>query len=492
MTCEQTFDLGSVKRGNQMHQRTVWVSARVVALTLVLCFAPRVEAQCRETACDFQSTRTIIREDLWRGSTCDLLTVEGLDRRYYDTASPVRAPIHFVRGVCLVERLSRGMSGYASEGQRLGPWESAIAELQQAQSTALLPSQRHVAALFEGIAHCKAMDELARKGTQEGSDRRCAHRSMAKASFSRLDMAGLDLTYAEPQNAARFDAVIEDMLACQESHLHAREAAACGIRHAPTEGELAGVVAQASDQVLPRYFGSDGVNAKGEKAVSPVVAMIGRKIQEAQAASEGSREAFSALQKKRDQLLANYQRLAGRLCGGRVSSGAKGGDEQPCSFPGIGRMYDAYDAAIQEVAKYIAFVEQSAEGLLRDESTPDVSKSVRDSARAASETVALLAPKREALRGLKDDLTRLSVDPLGGETIRRACRLLVCDIYEDFDIREDRACRSVDPDSPTRQTLRAVNPLCGPNKVKESLVPGVTVESLCRSVGFEPVAASCN
>ena len=460
------------------------LTGALVALLVTLGLDASASA-CSENECDFRPDHTVIRADLWK-TACDAAGPRALDSRHYGQG--VRAPASFMRGVCLVERMAHGLPVYgAAADPTRTPVEHAISELQQAQSAALLPSQRHTAALLEGVMHCKAITELAQKRAPEGSDRRCYHRAAAKASFARVDLAGLSITYPEPENATRYDVLVETMLACQETLL-AREAAACGIRHAATASELQQIVARAGDEVLPRYFGADSQNADGEKAISPVTAMIGRKITEAQAASDGSQRAFDGLRAKRDQLLRNYQLLAARICEG---GGGSAPGERSCSFPGMGRLLAAYDAAIQEVAKYTAFVEQSVEGLLRDETTPDVSKNLADSLRAARETVARLAPKHEALSALKDDLARLAVDPQGTETIRRACRLLFCDIYGDLEFRVSRACVSTDPASSSGELLITRNPLCSASRGKAEIAPGFSAESICRAAGFDPASPSC-
>ena len=460
------------------------MAAMVVALALTgPTHAAAQASACSETTCDFQSSKTVIRADLYRVE-CDKLAVDKLDRRYYGPPG-IRAPANFVRGVCLFERIARGLKPLNTQAEGgLSASESAIGALQQAQSTALLASQRTTAALFEGMLHCGELDTLDKKGAAAGSARRCQHRAMAKASFARVDMSGLSLSYLP--DGGRFDQIIEGMITCQEKHLHVREAAACGTLVTASADQLKQVVDVAADAVLPQYFGEDVQTKDGNKAVAPVTAMLARKVSEATAATEGSQAAFARLSAKRDELVKTYQALASKLCGARRMVDP----QAPCAFSGMGNLVSAYEAAVEEVTKYTTFVEQAVEGLFRDDTSPDVRRKLAENLKAANEAVALLAPKQAALTSLASDLTRLAVDPQGTETVRRACKILYCDMHASRLVRLDTACRSVDQTS--SQPLSLSNSLCDATGARAILPSSsATAVSLCREAGFERAPSSC-
>jgi hypothetical protein len=426
-----------------------------------------------------ESDHTKLRSELWRDD-CEKLDVSKLDRRHY--APGVRTPTHFLKGVCLFERISRNLlPGLVGRG--LTPIENAIEQLQKAQSTALLPAQRTSASLFEGVLHCKQLDAFAAGSVKPSMERRCFHRSAAKASFARVDLSGFALTYEEGTPSKRFEQVVDEMLVCQGKHLHVSEAASCGMLIAPSARELAKVADDASAQVFPRFFGSDAQES-AESAVSPIAGMMSRRLREATAAATGSDEAFAALERKNAQVQANTGVLDSILCNGLE-----------CIPGAVGKMRATYEAAIQTAITYKAFVDRSIQGLLLDENKQDVSKRVTENQTEATEQVKRVAQLRPRIEGLRDDLTRLSVDTQGTATVQRACQLLFCEIYRGGAWLTN-ACRSVDPSSPTREPMARTTPLCQTDPARQLILGagtgGATATTICREAGFDPILADCS
>ena len=139
-----------------MRRPIIRLSVQLGAVLSALLASPPSGRACSEKACDFQTDQTNVRADLYQ-KECDALDVAKLDQAHY--GPDVRAPVDFVKGVCIFERLSRGLSPFAqTAGRTTSPVESAIDALQKAQSTAMLTAQRTTASLFEGILHCRQLD----------------------------------------------------------------------------------------------------------------------------------------------------------------------------------------------------------------------------------------------------------------------------------------------------------------------------------------------
>lgn len=469
-----------------------WTTGRIAALGVglvvggMLRAAPVAAESCAVADCDFQVERTLIRENLWQGP-CGQALIARLDRKYHGDVG-VRAPLHFVRGVCLFERISRGMEALDKPDEGgTKPVTRAIDELQKAQSTAMLPAQRSAAALFEGLMHCKQLDVIAE--SQRGSTRdarreeRCVHRSMAKASFTRVDLAGLDIRYVEPASRARFDQSIEAMVGCQATHLHDGAASACGALITPSRRQLEEVGGRAANEVLPRYFGAVPDQPDGKQLVPPVSALLSRKVDEAKRAGDGSREAYAKLRARNDQLIKNYGTLQERLCE----------DKPSCPTALVGQLRERYGDALVQADKYAKLIERFKGGLFLDENKVDVRAQLAKNESAAQAEIARLAPKLSALSALGTELARLAVDPSGSAAVLRGCKHLFCDIRAGAPIRLDNACSSVDP-SISRDPLARWNPLCGKD-VEAQAIPGrmgATTASICREVGFDPVMSACN
>jgi hypothetical protein len=459
-----------------------WIGA-----VLALLWAADTRAQaCRESECDFQSASTVLRDNVWRADCGEGLTAR-LDPRFY--GGTLRPPVSFVRGVCLFERIARGLVPLdAPDPRGMRPVVRAIAELQSAQSSAISFSQRQVAALFEGLLHCKQLDQLAALDAAPGTpswEQRCMHRSMAKANFARVDLVALELRYADAADQGRVGQSIDGMLACQSAHLHSAAAARCGTSTTATTSELQRVADVAAGAILPRYFGQVPGATEGPVAVPPVTALLARKIGEATAASQGSREAFAALRTERDAVQGQHDTLETKLCEG---------DAQRCLPGAVAALFSTYETAVVRVSEYLAFVRQALAGLFLDGGKEDLNKVVAENLRAATDSVKLLEPKQAPLQQLRDDLTRLGADARGDATLRRACKLLFCDIWGGPRLRVDNACRAVDPASPTRAPLAATNPLCKADPAAQLVLgPGsASSASICREVGVEPGPTACN
>jgi hypothetical protein len=461
---------------------TYWhVALSMLCGTVTLLSSARAHAaSCNERDCDFQEDSTVIRSNLWSGPCPAVMS--RLDPVHH--GDDTRAPPNFVRGVCLFERVMRGLELLDQADTRgMRPVTRAIEELQKAQSVPMLPAQRAAAALFEGLMHCKQLDAIAAAGsatTGYGTmERRCAHRAMAKASFARVDHAGLDIRYADPESAPRIDQNIESMFTCQATHLHDGQASRCGMLLSANARELDGVASDVAKDVLPRFFGEVPNDPDGKKLVPHVTALVLRKIEEASTAAQGSREAFERLHAQNEAVRTNLATLDKRLC-----------NDPSCPPGAVGALLSAYKSAIQSVARYITFIDQFMAGFFNDANKDDARGALDKTLVEARNTVSAFVTKRPAVQTLKDDLTRLSTDPSGTDTVLRACRLLFCEIYAGPRIRLDNACRSVDPVS--REPLLVRNPLCAADVTKQVIgTTGATTASICREAGFNPALAVC-
>jgi hypothetical protein len=342
----------------------------IACATLWLLDSSRASA-CDDTTCYLTVAHTIIDESVWSQPCAE----QKLDVEHYPQTN-LRAPGHFVRGVCLFERGSRAQT--PQQDPDPNPTASAlraIDELQSAQGVALQSSQRMTAALLEGLLHCGQLDALgpvdAVTPNLEVAERRCFHRAQAKASFARVDLAKLDLRYDEADASggasagakadpnARTYQLIDRMVSCQSAQL-LRSEPACGGLLSVSGEQLDQVTTTVASEILPRYFDAADFNAKPEdagNASSHVTAMLARKIADASKATDGSRDAYKQLRAQSQQLSAAEQLLEPRL-----------GNTGEASIPvAVNALRRAYSDAILSVNNYKSFVEQFIQGLFESE-----------------------------------------------------------------------------------------------------------------------------
>src|SRR5258706_13942647 len=122
-----------------------------ISVALAAHRAEAVEGDCRSNPgiCDFQETKTVLRTAIWANADCtpsrwNALSHAGFPFDGDKIALGTRAPVHFLGGVCQLH----ATNGNADEG---------IGELQKAQTIGLLPAQKSVASLFQGILHCRKL-----------------------------------------------------------------------------------------------------------------------------------------------------------------------------------------------------------------------------------------------------------------------------------------------------------------------------------------------
>ena len=447
-------------------------------------------AMCTIERCDFQADRTLLRRDLW-DEPCSLERISRLSASYFDPNGGVRTPLDAALGICLFERIRQQRAPYAAvHDNGLAVEERAIDALQKAQVGVVMPSQRHVLNLFEGLLHCRKLQALTppRSVDVEGRvalrDRVCFHRAMAKASFAKVEYAGLDVQYVDP-NDGSLSLHIDAMSECYQRYLNFDYDAMCAIATAPSRAEIAGLAQRVGGEILSTYFDDAGR--------TPVGALLTRKVTMAREAMAGSNEAFAQLEAKNAALARGHASLVTRFC--------TSGDCVPAQ---VNALVDVYDRAVVTALQLTDVVENFVNGLFRDANNKDVRTTLRESMDVAASSVSRLVQSPNSPHEQNDVLTRLaamkaSLDSLAAqrETAEKAttanlCRLYFCEMYKGLPSRLTAACRAKDLATQGSPPLSATTPRCRLNLADQLLERGVTAASVCREAGFDFNNPTCS
>jgi hypothetical protein len=448
------------------------------------------DARCSRSpeSCDFQEDRTVLRPELWSGD-CQPSRWDSLSPRYFPVEERdgkrvlqvgPRAPVNFLNGVCEVHK---------KEG---GNIDVGISELQKAQTQGLMASQRNLAALFEGELHCRALSALQKKYgsalTEQTAPRElfCLHRGMAKASFTQVNWTNLELRYAG--GPFSLDTHADEMAQCYADYLHAGFDATCGIIASPSGDTIQKAAEDSANEVLTSYFG----NATGEptsenQGVSPLKAMLARKLKMADASLQSSTALLDGIHKKNALLNDSYEGLSSLYCTGTAEG-------VPCAGPlpsRVSRLEAAYQRAVLKARNILGFLDQWFNGLF-EVGGKDVRKELRTNTQELSKTLTGVETSRPGQPSLLDDLRTVKHDMEvladGGASERKnvlsMCGVYFCELRNRNKDLFRRACEQFD--LRTGKKLSESNKLCAPEAEKTFLSDDQRASALgvCQAAGF--------
>jgi len=436
--------------------------------------------------CDLQKDRTFLRSAIWSGSCqpsqWDSLPPEGFPvekpkgENVFVLKQSLHAPVNFLNGVCQLHK---------EKGADL---DLGISELQRAQTQGLMASQRNLASLFEGLLHCRQLSALKEKYADDlteqtaSRERFCLHRGMAKASFTHVNWANLELRYEDPERS--LEKHVETMAQCYADFLHAGFDASCGLVASPSDGPVLETVATAAaDPVLASYFGAPTQEASSDAGVSPLQAMLARKLQMANAAVKGSEGMFDDLERKNELLTASYQSLGEEYC----TNGTAENKSLPCtgSIPtSTSRLHQAYRKAVLEAQQVIDFVDKWISGLFQLKGR-DVRDDLEKSTKALSETLERVPPLLKELERVKHDMAELADTQADTKAVLSMCGVYFCELRGNANKnRFQKACDQLD--SRTGRKLSESNKLCAPEAEKTFLSEDSrdSAFGVCEAAGF--------
>jgi hypothetical protein len=464
--------------------------------------------------CDLQQRSTTIRSVLWKSDTsskgCSEAAWNALPKERYPKGtkdgtavivSGVRAPISFLNGVCEFHRTaSSGPSGDADRG---------IAELQAAQQGRLMPAQRQAAGLFEGLLHCRKLEQLLKSfggdwhkveqaATAKGEF--CSHRAQAKASFGNMSWVGFELGYDTKEWSVYNH--IDNVSVCAERYLNASYDAACQIRQQLSLDEARIVGDRVATQVLAELLGgslsdADGTGQVAEGAITsgrigdffgvsaastaavqvvpPITAIMARKLATAREAVDGASGQFDDLRARAAVLTAAVSALSTVMT--EVGTAATDAVQ-------------TYGEAVRSAQEVVRFVDHWMKGFFQDSrgkdvrETLEVSRSDLGSARLGTNGSGNSEGTLQVLDLVLRDMQQLSQsgDREAG-FMRRLCAIYFCEI-QGRTLQSGlttSACGTFDPISGQRYS--ASNDLC--------LDSGIaSARTLCSSAGFASFTTS--
>jgi len=452
--------------------------------------AQQVSCKGKPKSCDFQEHSTLLRSQLWGGecqpSRWNTLPPQAFPMEEHDKKPALqlgpRAPVHFLNGICEAHK------------EKDANLDRGISELQKAQTQGLMPSQRNLAALFEGQLHCRALSELRAKAggtlTQESSSRDlfCLHRGMAKASFTQVDWTNLELRY-EGDATFSLDTHAEKMAQCYGDFLHAGFDATCGLLTTPSPGTVKQAVEKSANDVLTSYFGNaTGAPSSEDTGVSPLKAMLARKLEMADASLQGSTALQAGVEEKNRLLTGSYRGLASLYCNEKAEG-------VPCAGPlptGITQLAKAYEAAVHKAQDILSFVNGWTNGLFQVNGV-DVRKQLEAGSEALSGVLKRVeapgGPGKpsllEALGRVKGDMVVLA-DSGSAErkTVLSLCGIYFCEVRNRDKDFFQRVCNQAD--ARTGKKLSESNALCAaePGKTFLSEEQRASAFGVCQGAGF--------
>jgi len=475
----------------------------VVCLMMVLGAVGGAQAQGKQQclvngdfSCDLQKDRTVLRSELWSGkcepSQWDSLPPEAFpiepglrDGRKVSLLKPgPHAPVNFLNGICQVHKQEGTDLDQGIANRDLG-----ISEFQKAQTQELMASQRNLASLFEGLLHCRQLSALKKKYPNdlekrpESNKRFCLHRGMAKASFTYVNWARVELRYeGAPLSLENH---VEEMAQCYAESLHEGYDAMCDIVPALSDEDAQTAATDAATQVLDSYFGprKQESSSDTDTGASPLKAMLERKLQMANASLEGSETMFAGLESKNELLTDSYQSLGEQYCTPRTDEDRR----LPCKGPiptRVSGLHAAYERAVLEAQQVIGFVNQWIRGLFEDKGH-DVRRDLTQSAERLSATLKDDVPPRlRKLEKVKHDLAVLSDTQANTKAVLSTCGVYFCELRQRNKNRFLKACDELVPG--TGRKLSESNKLCAPEAEKTFLSEdaGASAFGVCKAAGF--------
>ncbi|QRO02016.1 hypothetical protein JRI60_24870 [Archangium violaceum] len=461
----------------------LWVACLLAGLCASVPAAAQSDCNSNAASCDFQERKTTLRAQLW-SSACLTGTWKYLSAVYFpmengQLVTSKRAQVNFLNGVCAFHQDRRYMDSKKAREQL----DRGIDELQRAQTSGLLRSQRHVAALLEGLLHCERMKQLAPEVETKLTSRElfCVHRGMAKASFTSVNWANMALDYPD-STAFSVGKHIESMGACYSSHLSAGTDATCGVVTSLPEEQVKSIGTQVGTTELSRYLGSvTDQTSSTATGVGPLTAMLARKFEMVDGAAAGSAQLFSDLKQRNERLRGSYTGLAEMYCS----------PTGECNGPIPSRvqaMSTKYQAVTLKVQNLLGFVDRWVNGLYQDSAGRDVRTELARSKTDLTDTLATLQGQEaflDKIRLVKRDMSVLARGAEAEDTVlRKLCSLYFCEIRGGSRETFRKTCAQVDPIlSKPRSEL---NKLCSSN-VETTYVSGdgqTTAAALCRNVGL--------
>ncbi|WP_437725914.1 hypothetical protein [Sorangium sp. So ce861] len=465
------------------------VAAACATLPATRMAAAQEDEEClRDLAsCDLQERKTHLRAQIWSGS-CEPSQWDALPRRGYPIelvgGSPKvkvgpRAPVHFLNGVCEAHRPD-------------GDVDHGLHELEKAATVGLLPSQRNAAALFEGLLHCQKLAQLEDRYQGELTTRLapreqfCAHRGMAKASFTRVRWEGLEMSY--DTTAFSLTGHAESMAQCYADYLHGGYDATCGVVSSPSPAAIDAAAEAVSRDILADYFGTATEDAPPDgSAIPPLKAMLARKIEMADSSLKESAALVGGLVQKKDLLVSSYQGMASMFClPGSETTGL-------CSGPlpsAVARLHEGYERAVLRSQTILSFVERWVSGLYEYQGK-DVRVELQRShaglrdmlARAEAPAMPNEMTLLQKLDLMKRDMAFLADrSAVESEILRRQCSIYFCEIRNRNRTFFTNACNQID--AVAGRPLKDVNALCAAD-VAGTVVSGTqTAAALCTGVGL--------
>jgi len=451
-----------------------------------------------DSQCDLQPGSTTLRAELWGGS-CDApgLASRLSARDYPLTASSnptlvdgVRAPSHWLNGVCEVKRPG-------------GDLDRAIAELQEAQSSPLLASQQEVAKLFEGLAHCRKLESLwaPAQAALHSPDAQstlavqqfCEHRRAARATLDAVDYSDLDVRYVGLGGVtSAIPTIFDDADAvgsCAAQFLDSSLDSLCQIVTPPSLATVDTLAETAANEVLTQLFGDSTIppDATTPVSVSPLQALLAKRVMLVDSATADADARINSLLALQQATTRAVQSLAAPFCSGPGN----------CAGPiptAAQTNYDLYRSAVLDARDVLATVNQWLDGLFLDANGHDMRIEVRDKQQLLSSTAArLLQPTtvEQQLDTVQSALAGLSSSTASDTATKSLCALYYCEIRSRAPATFTRACQSMDLVVPKQ--VGAINHLCeiDPSKAyfREGAAATSNARSLCTSVGF-PTALS--
>ncbi len=467
---------------------------------------PVADCSSGPDACDLQLRSTMIRSVLWKNASssqgCSVEAWNALPKERFPKGtkdgatvlvSGVRAPTSFLNGVCEFHRKSGGRAN--------GDADRGIAELQAAQQGRLMPAQRQAAGLFEGLLHCRKLDDVLKrygddwtKLEQVPTAKRefCEHRAQARASLGNMNWVGFELGY-DSKDWSLYQH-IDALSACAASYLHNSYDAACQIRSQMSVDEARAVGQKAATQVLAEllggevhssdsalaegpitagrvddFFGGKGNAAAPAPAVPPITAIMARKLSTAREAVDGASGRFDSLRSSAAALTGSVESLSGVMSqiGGAATTAAQ-----------------TYEEAVRTAQEIVRFVDYWVKGFFQDSRGKDVRDALGESrhellaARQGVEGVGAsegLVVKLDAVQRKMEQLSQGSDREAG--FLRHLCAVYFCEIQgrtADAGLTAS-ACSTFD--SNTGKQYSASNDLC--------LATGnAAARTLCSGVGF--------
>jgi hypothetical protein len=480
------------------------VKRAALALAAAFLFASRpsgADATCAtapDTQCDLQPGSTTLRAELWSGS-CDASGFASrLRAREYPISGDVnatlidgvRAPSHWLNGVCEFKRPG-------------GDVDRAIAELEEAQSNSLFASQREVAKLFEGLAHCRKLEALwssaqAALQSPEASSTLpvqlfCEHRRAARATLDAVDFSDLDVRYVGVGgDTSSVPSVFDDadaVGACAAQFLDSSRDALCRIVTPPSLSTVDSLAETAANEVLTQLFGDSTrpPDATTPVSVSPIQALLAKRVMLVDSATADADARISSLLGLQQVTTRAVRSLAAPFCS------APGNCAGPIPTA-VQTNYDLYRSAVLDARDVLATVNQWLDGLFLDADGRDMRKEVRDKQLLLSSAASrLLQPTtvEQQLDTVQSALAGLSTATASNTATKSLCALYFCEMRSRAPATFTRTCQSMDLLVPKQ--VGAINHLCelDPSKAyfREGAAATSNARTLCTSVGF-PTALS--